>query len=75
MTMSKTSNFLRTILGGLNSNTVQANTGGLIVLILTSIYNMELIQSNPEYLAIGAGIMALVNIVLRAKTSKPLLER
>jgi len=73
--MSKTSTFLRTILGGLKSSTVQANTGGLLALILTSIYNAEIIQSNPEYLAIGTGIMAIVNIFLRLKTSKPLSER
>lgn len=73
--MSKTSTFLRSILGGLKSNTVQANSGGLIILILTAIYNSEIIQTNPEYVAIGAGIMALVNIVLRVKTSKPLSER
>lgn len=73
--MSKTSTFLRTILGGLKSNTVQANGGGLILLVLTAIFNMETIQSNPEYLAIGAGIMTIVNIFLRVKTSKPLSER
>ncbi len=73
--MSKTSTFLRTILGGLKSSTVQANTGGLLALVLTAVFNMETIQSNPEYLAIGTGIMAILNIFLRVKTSKPLSER
>lgn len=73
--MSKASTFLRTILGGLKSTTIQANSGGLILLILTSIFNSEIIQSNPEYVAIGAGIMTVINLFLRAKTSKPLSER
>jgi hypothetical protein len=36
---------------------------------------MDVIQSNPEYIAILGGVQALVNVLLRFKTEKPLAER
>jgi len=71
--MSKASSFLRVILGGLRSNTVQVN--GLLAVIWSALLNSDMITSNPEYTAILGGVSALVNIILRAKTDKALSER
>lgn len=71
--MSKASSLVRTLLGSLRSNTVQVN--GLLAVIWGALLNSEMIQSNPEYTAIMGGISALINILLRFKTSKPLSER
>ena len=75
--MSKASTFLRTIIGGLKSNTMQA--GGLFLTIWTAVFNSDylkdLIAQNPEYAAILGGVNALVMLLLRGKTAKPLSER
>jgi hypothetical protein len=71
--MSKASSFLRTLLGAAKSNTVQLN--GIFAIIWGALVQSDFIQSNPEYVAIAAGIQAVLNILLRFKTKKPLAER
>lgn len=71
--MSKASSFLRLIIGAARSNTVQVN--GLFAAVWGAILQMDVVQSNPEYVAILGGVQALVNILLRFKTEKPLAER
>ena len=67
------SSLVRLIKGALKSNTVQVN--GVLLAIWTAIMNTEMIQSNPDLVQIMAGVSALVNILLRFKTSKPLSQR
>lgn len=71
--MSKASSFVRTLLGALKSNTNQVNS--LFVVIWTALYQSDFIQSNPEAVAIMGGVQALLNVLLRFKTTKPLAER
>lgn len=59
--------------GALKSNTVQVNS--LLGIIWAAVLNSEMIQSNPEYTAILGGVSALINIILRFKTKKPLEDR
>lgn len=67
---------LSDLLGGmLRSNTMQFNAAGAVVWFLTVLMNADFVSSNPEYTAILGGLMAIVNMVLRAKTKKPLAER
>lgn len=67
------SSFLKAILGAAKSNTVQFNS--IMLAIWAAIAQSEFIQSNPEYAAIIGGIQAVINLVLRAKTSQPLSTR
>lgn len=67
------STFLQLLKGASKSNTVQVN--GILLAIWTAVLNSDLIQGNPEYVAILGGVQALINIILRFKTSKPLSER
>lgn len=67
------SKFLEILKGAAKSNTVQVN--GLLGVIWAAILNSEVIQSNPEMTAILGGVSALINVLLRFKTSKPLSER
>ena len=71
--MSKASSFLRLIIGAAKSNTIQVN--GLFAAIWGALLQMDVVQSNPEYLAIMGGVQALVNILLRFKTKKALADR
>lgn len=71
--MSKASSFVRSLLGALKSNTVQVNS--IFAAIWGALVNSELVQNNPEYVAIAAGVQAVLNILLRFKTDKPLAER
>jgi len=67
---------LTDLLGGmLRSNTMQFNTAAAVVWFLTVLMESDFVSSNPEYTAIAAGVMAIVNMVLRMKTKKPLEER
>lgn len=75
--MSKASNFLRTLLGAAKSNTMQ--TGGLFLILWTAVYQSdfirELVVSNPEYAALAGGLNAVLMLLLRVKTDKPLSDR
>jgi hypothetical protein len=66
---------LRKILGALKSNTVQFNGGVAVLWLLDVLGETNLISDNAEYGAIFGGVVALVNILLRFKTKKPLEER
>lgn len=65
----------RKLLGAFKSNTVQFNGGAALLWFLSVLMDADFVKDNPEYSAIAAGIMALVNILLRFKTKKPLEER
>lgn len=67
------SNFLKLIKGAAKSNTVQINA--ILLAIWAAVLESEMIQSNPDLVAILAGVQAIINIVLRFKTKKPLAER
>lgn len=67
------SSFVQLLKGAAKSNTVQIN--GILLAIWAAVMNTEMIQSNPDLVQIMAGVQALVNILLRFKTSKPLSER
>lgn len=67
---------LSDLIGGiLRSNTVQFNGGVMLLWLLDQVSQTEWLQSNPEYAAIAAGLVALVNMLLRFKTKKPLSQR
>lgn len=63
------------IKGALKSNTVQFNGAAAIIWFLEVLGQTNFIGDNADFSAILAGVVALVNILLRAKTSKPLNER
>lgn len=67
------SKFLQLLKGAARSNTVQFNA--LFLAIWSAVLQTDFIQSNPDYVAIMGGIQAVLNILLRAKTKKPLSER
>jgi hypothetical protein len=57
------------------SNTIQFNFIALVLLILAEAGKLDIISSNPERAAIVAGAIALINVLLRFKTKKPIKER
>lgn len=63
------------LLGAVKSDTMKFNVGAAIVWFLTVLADSNFIGENPELTAIVGGVMALVNMILRAKTTKPLTER
>jgi len=67
------SKFLAFVKQAAKSNTVQVNS--LLLAIWTAAMNTEMIQSNPDLVQVMGGAMALVNILLRFKTKKPISER
>lgn len=67
------SSFLTFVKQAAKSNTVQVNS--LLLAIWTAVMNTEMIQSNPDLVQVMGGVMALVNILLRFKTKKPISER
>lgn len=67
------SRFVKLITGAVRSDTMKFN--GILAAVWAALYQSDLIQTNPEYVAIFGGISALVGLFLRAKTSKPLTER
>ena len=67
------SKFLQLIKGAAKSNTVQINA--ILLAIWAAVMNSEMIQANPDLVQIMAGVQAVVNIILRFKTKKPLEER
>lgn len=67
------STFVKLLKGAAKSNTVQINA--ILLAIWTAVMNTELIQSNPDLVQIMAGVQAVINILLRFKTKKPLSER
>ena len=67
------STFLQLLKGAAKSNTVQIN--GILLAIWAAVMNSEMIQANPDLVQVMAGVQAIVNILLRFKTKKPLSER
>lgn len=67
------STFVKLLKGAVKSNTVQVNS--LLLAIWAAVMNTDMIQSNPDLVQVMAGVSALVNILLRFKTSKPISER
>jgi hypothetical protein len=65
----------RLLKGAARSNTVQFNVASLFLLVLDQAMKLDFITQDPDRMAIAAGVMALVNLVLRVKTKKPLTER
>jgi hypothetical protein len=63
------------IKGALKSNTVQFNGAAAILWFLEVLGQTNFISDDSQYSALLAGIVALVNIVLRFKTKKALPER
>lgn len=67
---------LSTLLGGaLKSNTMQFNFGAAVLWFLGVLSDASFVTDNPSTTAMLGGIVALVNLLLRAKTTKPLAER
>jgi hypothetical protein len=54
---------------------MRVNLGAGLLWFLSVLSGASFVTDNPEYTAILAGVMAIVNMVLRAKTTKPLSER
>ena len=67
------SKLVQLLKGAAKSNTIQFNA--IFLAVLTALLQTDFIQSNPDYLAIMAGINAVVNILFRGKTDKPLSQR
>lgn len=67
------SKFLQIIKGAAKSNTVQVNA--IFLAIWAAFVNTDFVQSNPDLVQIVAGIQAVINILLRFKTDKPLSQR
>jgi hypothetical protein len=67
----------RLLRGAMKSSTVQVNGGflGILLMLMQSDAFNGIISKNPEYAAIALGVQSLLNIILRAKTKKPLTER
>ena len=63
-------NFLR---GLISSNTVQVNAAFFAA--WTAFYGSDLVQANPELLAVFGVIQAIANVLLRIKTKVPVSER
>ena len=70
--MSRLSNLLK---GTLKSNTVQFNFGVAVLWFLGVLSDASFVTDNPQTTAVLGGIVALVNLFLRAKTKKPLKDR
>ena len=68
--MSKLVQFIK---GAAKSNTIQFNA--IFLAVLAALMQTDFVQSNPDYVAIMAGINAVVNLILRGKTEKPLAQR
>jgi len=71
--MSQASSFLRFLLGAAKSNSIQVQ--GIFAVMWGAILKAEVIQTNPEYAAILGGLQAIIAVLMRAKTDKPLSER
>lgn len=69
------SKLLQLLKGAAKSNTVQFNGAAIVLWLLSQLGEVNFITDNPEYSALLAGAVALVNLLLRFKTSKPLSER
>ena len=63
------------ISGLLRSNTMQFNFGAGVLWFLGILLEIDFIKNNPEWVAILAGITAIINILLRLKTNKAISER
>jgi hypothetical protein len=61
--------------GIFKSNTIQFNGSVALLWFLDVLSQTNFIGNNPEYASLLTGIVALVNILLRFKTKKPLAER
>lgn len=66
-------NFLRVILGAARSNTMRGNA--LFGAIWAAAFQSDLIQSNPEYVAIGVALQTIFNMIMRARTDRALSKR
>jgi len=71
------STFFKLIKGAAKSNTIQFNGGflGILLMLMQSEAFNGIISKNPEWTAIAFGIQAVINILLRGKTKKPLADR
>lgn len=66
---------LELLKGAAKSNTVQFNVAAAALWMLGALMGADFVKSNPDMVAILAGVQGLINILLRMKTSKPLSER
>lgn len=66
---------LELLKGTAKSNTVQFNVAAAALWILGALMGADFVKSNPDLIAILAGIQSVINLLLRMKTSKPLSER
>lgn len=74
--MSKFSTALRKVLGGaVKSNTMQFNFTAAVLWFLDVLGDTSYVADDPNKTAVLVGLVALINMVLRAKTKKPLSER
>lgn len=67
------SKLLQIMLGAAKSNTIQVN--GIFLAIWSALVSSDFIQSNPDFVQIVVGIQAVINLLLRFKTDKPLSQR
>ena len=66
---------LELLKGTAKSNTVQFYVAAAALWILGALMGADFVKSNPDLIAILAGIQSVINLLLRMKTSKPLSER
>jgi hypothetical protein len=59
----------------LKSKTMQFNGGAAILWFLGVLMEADFIRDNPELTAMLAGVVALINMLLRLKTNKPISEK
>jgi hypothetical protein len=67
------SKFVELMIGAAKSNTVQFNA--VFLAIWAAILNADFVQGNPDLVQALMGVQAIVNLLLRFKTNKPLSQR
>lgn len=70
--MSRLSSLLR---GASKSTTVRFNVLAGFLWFLGVLSDASFVTENPEWMGILGGVTAIVNLFLRAKTTKPLKDR
>jgi len=70
--MSQLSSLLR---GATKSTTVRFNVLAGLLWFLGALSDASFVNENPEWMGILGGITAIVNLILRVKTTKPLEDR
>ena len=73
--MSRLSVLLRSFKGATKSTTVRFNVLAGLLWFLGVLSDASFVTENPEWMGILGGITAIVNLFLRAKTTKPLKDR